>query len=186
VWRALDLSESNGLPIDMVIALKFPAYLVPHERKVVWLIHQHRLKAPFKSFVFFDVLAIFIERSRANAMQFAAREHGLQQVAGVHRAFGLPRSDDRVQLVDKQNDVAFGRLDFLQYRLQASDRHGSRSVPQVLSGAFAKKTGRGCYSCARSSSGARYRGAAPIDCAGKACCRVPAKPSKSFGFAFEG
>ena len=28
VWRALDLSESNGLPIDMVIALKFPAYLV--------------------------------------------------------------------------------------------------------------------------------------------------------------
>jgi glycosyltransferase involved in cell wall biosynthesis len=42
VWRSLDLSESNGLPIDMVIALKFPAYLVTHERKVVWLIHQHR------------------------------------------------------------------------------------------------------------------------------------------------
>jgi glycosyltransferase involved in cell wall biosynthesis len=42
VWRALDLSESNGETIDMVIALKFPAYLVPHERKVVWLIHQHR------------------------------------------------------------------------------------------------------------------------------------------------
>ena len=42
VWRALDLSESNGEPIDMLIALKFPAYLVLHERKVVWLIHQHR------------------------------------------------------------------------------------------------------------------------------------------------
>ena len=42
VWRALDLSESNGLHIDAVIPLKFPAYLVPHERKVVWLIHQHR------------------------------------------------------------------------------------------------------------------------------------------------
>ena len=42
VWRSLDLSESNGLEIDMVIALKFPAYLVKHERKVVWLIHQHR------------------------------------------------------------------------------------------------------------------------------------------------
>jgi glycosyltransferase involved in cell wall biosynthesis len=42
VWRSLDLSESNGLKIDMVIALKFPAYLVPHERKIVWLIHQHR------------------------------------------------------------------------------------------------------------------------------------------------
>ncbi len=42
VWRSLDLSESNGLPIDAVIPLKFPAYLVKHERKIVWLIHQHR------------------------------------------------------------------------------------------------------------------------------------------------
>jgi glycosyltransferase involved in cell wall biosynthesis len=42
VWRSLDLAESNGLRIDAVIALKFPAYLVPHERKIVWLIHQHR------------------------------------------------------------------------------------------------------------------------------------------------
>jgi len=42
VWRSIDMTESNGLPIDMVIALKFPAYLVKHERKVVWLIHQHR------------------------------------------------------------------------------------------------------------------------------------------------
>jgi glycosyltransferase involved in cell wall biosynthesis len=42
MWRSVDLSESNGIPIDMVIALRFPAYLVRHERKVVWLIHQHR------------------------------------------------------------------------------------------------------------------------------------------------
>ncbi|MGH2663070.1 MAG: glycosyltransferase family 4 protein [Actinomycetota bacterium] len=42
LWRSLDLSEANGMPIDMVIALKFPAYLVRHPRKVVWLIHQHR------------------------------------------------------------------------------------------------------------------------------------------------
>ena len=42
VWRSVDLSESNGLKIDAVIALKFPAYLVQHERKIVWLIHQHR------------------------------------------------------------------------------------------------------------------------------------------------
>jgi glycosyltransferase involved in cell wall biosynthesis len=28
--------------VDAVIALKFPAYLAQHERKIVWLIHQHR------------------------------------------------------------------------------------------------------------------------------------------------
>ena len=42
VWRSFDITESNGLKVDAVIALKFPAYLAPHERKIVWLIHQHR------------------------------------------------------------------------------------------------------------------------------------------------
>ncbi len=42
LWRSLDLSEANGEVIDAVIALRFPAYLVRHERKIVWLIHQHR------------------------------------------------------------------------------------------------------------------------------------------------
>jgi glycosyltransferase involved in cell wall biosynthesis len=39
--RLLDLSASAGAPIDRVIALKFPAYLIPHPRKVLWLLHQH-------------------------------------------------------------------------------------------------------------------------------------------------
>jgi glycosyltransferase involved in cell wall biosynthesis len=42
VWRSFDITESNGLKVDAVIGLKFPAYLVEHERKIVWLIHQHR------------------------------------------------------------------------------------------------------------------------------------------------
>src|SRR6267142_6987897 len=41
-WRLLDLSEANGKPIDLVIGMKFPAYLVAHERKVLWILHQHR------------------------------------------------------------------------------------------------------------------------------------------------
>lgn len=41
-WRLIDLSESNGQPIDLVIASKFPSYFVRHPNKVVWLIHQHR------------------------------------------------------------------------------------------------------------------------------------------------
>lgn len=41
-WRLLDLSESNGLPIDRVIASKFPTYFVRHPHKVAWLIHQYR------------------------------------------------------------------------------------------------------------------------------------------------
>ncbi len=41
-WRLLDLSEANGKPVDLVIGMKFPAYLVAHDRKVLWIMHQHR------------------------------------------------------------------------------------------------------------------------------------------------
>lgn len=41
-WRLLELSESNGQTIDLVIASKFPTYFVRHPRKVAWLIHQYR------------------------------------------------------------------------------------------------------------------------------------------------
>jgi len=41
-WRMVDLSETNGDPIDLVIATKFPTYFVRHPRKVTWLFHQYR------------------------------------------------------------------------------------------------------------------------------------------------
>jgi glycosyltransferase involved in cell wall biosynthesis len=41
-WRLLDLSESNGAPIDLIIATKFPSYFARHPNKVAWLVHQHR------------------------------------------------------------------------------------------------------------------------------------------------
>src|SRR3954463_5098928 len=41
-WRLLDLSSSNGQPIDLLIATRFPTYFARHRRKVAWVIHQHR------------------------------------------------------------------------------------------------------------------------------------------------
>ena len=40
--RMVDLTEVNGEKIDKVIAMKFPAYYVKHDNKVLWLLHQHR------------------------------------------------------------------------------------------------------------------------------------------------
>ena len=40
-------------------------------------------------------------------MQLAARQRGLEHVAGVHRALGLAGADHGVQLVDEQDDLAF-------------------------------------------------------------------------------
>jgi glycosyltransferase involved in cell wall biosynthesis len=54
-WKTLDLTESNGKKIDMVIATKFPSYFIQHPRKVLWLIHQYRqmydlLDSPYSGF----------------------------------------------------------------------------------------------------------------------------------------
>lgn len=41
-WRLVDLTSSLGKRIDLVIATRFPSYVVKHPNKVVWLIHQMR------------------------------------------------------------------------------------------------------------------------------------------------
>jgi glycosyltransferase involved in cell wall biosynthesis len=40
--RLFDVTESAGTRIDRVIGLRFPAYLVPHPNKLMWLLHQYR------------------------------------------------------------------------------------------------------------------------------------------------
>ncbi len=42
IWRALDLTAFAGRKVDLVIATKFPSYMVKHPCKVLWLVHQHR------------------------------------------------------------------------------------------------------------------------------------------------
>lgn len=41
-WRMLDVEAVEGRQVDLVIATRFPSYLVRHPNKVVWLIHQLR------------------------------------------------------------------------------------------------------------------------------------------------
>jgi glycosyltransferase involved in cell wall biosynthesis len=41
-WRMLDVEEVDGRKVDLVIATKFPSYVIRHPNKVVWLVHQFR------------------------------------------------------------------------------------------------------------------------------------------------
>ena len=63
---------------------------------------EDRLEAALERGVLLDVLAVLVERGRADAAQLAAGEHRLDDVAGVHRALGRARADDRVELVDEE------------------------------------------------------------------------------------
>ena len=40
--RLLDLTQSAGDDVDMLIGLKFPAYYIKHPNKVLWVLHQFR------------------------------------------------------------------------------------------------------------------------------------------------
>ena len=68
---------------------------------------QHLLEAPLQRRVLLDVLAVLVERGRADHPQLAAGEHRLEHVARVHRGLaGRAGTDDGVQLVDERDDLA--------------------------------------------------------------------------------
>src|SRR5215813_10386897 len=41
-WRLLDLTRTSGVPVDLLVATRFPSYVARHPNKVVWLFHQFR------------------------------------------------------------------------------------------------------------------------------------------------
>ena len=76
------------------------------------------LEAPLERGVLLEVLAVLVERGRADGLELTAGEHRLEDAGGVDRALGGTRTDERVQLVDEQDDVAAG-ADLLQDLLEA-------------------------------------------------------------------
>ena len=83
------------------------------------LAHHNGLETTGERRVLLDVLAVFVERGRADRMQIAAGERRLENVAGVHGALGGTRAHDGVELIDEQDDLALGFLHFFEYGLQA-------------------------------------------------------------------
>jgi glycosyltransferase involved in cell wall biosynthesis len=65
-WRLLDLSETNGEKIDLVVATKFPTYAARHPNKVLWLVHQHRLA--------YDLAGTEFDDPHLSALDKAVRE----------------------------------------------------------------------------------------------------------------
>ncbi|HEX2030479.1 MAG TPA: glycosyltransferase family 4 protein [Actinomycetota bacterium] len=101
LWRSLDVSEANGQPIDMAIALKFPAYLVRHERKVVWLIHQHRAAYELWDHPVYGDLAMHEDGAAVRELIWKADRVGLKEAkriytnsanvgARLERSLGIP------------------------------------------------------------------------------------------------
>ena len=78
----------------------------------------HRLEPALECGVLLDVLAVLVEGGGTDGLQLTAGQLGLEDRGGVDRALGGTRTDERVQLVDEQDDVAAG-VDLLEDLLQA-------------------------------------------------------------------
>src|SRR6478736_5400330 len=81
------------------------------------LLHLDRLEAPLEGRVLLDVLAVLVERRRTDRLQLTTGEHRLENRRRVDGALGGTRTDERVDLVDEDDDVAAG-ADLLEDLLQ--------------------------------------------------------------------
>src|SRR5215210_1510165 len=84
----------------------------------VGLADEDRLEAALQSRVLLDVLAVLVEGGSADGAQLPAREHRLEQVRRIDRALRRAGSDDRVELVHEEDDLALRRLDLLEHGLE--------------------------------------------------------------------
>ncbi|KOT22176.1 hypothetical protein DM52_2199 [Burkholderia mallei] len=107
---------------DLDAVMQFVLLLQPAQdrdrRLDARLVDEHLLEAALERGILLDVLAVFVERRRADAVQLAARQRGLEHVARVHRAFGLARTDHRMDLVDEDDRAALVLRDVVEHRLQ--------------------------------------------------------------------
>ena len=83
------------------------------------LTNEDDLETSFQGRIFLNVLAVLVQRGRANCAQFAASKRRLKHVGSVHRTLGRAGANQRMQLVDEQNDLSRRIFDFFQHGLQA-------------------------------------------------------------------
>ena len=82
-------------------------------------IHDNRLETAFQSSIFLDVLAVFINRRRTDALEFATGKRRLENVGSIQAAFGTARPHNRMQFVDEKNHRVADALEFHNQPLHA-------------------------------------------------------------------
>src|SRR5215218_2422530 len=70
------------------------------------LAHLDGLEAPLQGLVLLHVLAVFVYRRRADYLDLTARQRRLENGGGIYGTLGGPCSDQIVDLIDEQDDVA--------------------------------------------------------------------------------
>lgn len=79
--------------VDRVIALKFPAYLIPHDNQVIWLLHQFR-----QAYDLFDAGQSHIQRNRqGEAIRAAIRAADEDAFCLARAVYAIPNAAKRLE-----------------------------------------------------------------------------------------
>ena len=71
--------------------------------------HQHLLETTFQSTVLLYILAILVQRRSPNTLNFSASQRRFQHIGRIQIAPGTSGPDNRVNLINKQNDISILR-----------------------------------------------------------------------------
>ncbi len=77
-----------------------------------------RLEATLECSVLLEVLAVLVERGGTDGLELTTSQHRLEDAGGVDGTLGRAGTDEGVDLVDEEDDVAAG-LDLLEHLLEA-------------------------------------------------------------------
>ena len=83
------------------------------------LAHQHFLETTFQRGIFFNILAVFVQRGRTDAVQFAARQGRFQHIARVHSAVCFTCAHQCMNFVNKNQCIAIVLCQIVQHGFQA-------------------------------------------------------------------
>src|SRR5450759_313653 len=81
------------------------------------LVNVNRLEPALKCGVLLDVLAVLVERRRADALDLSTSQGRLEDVGRVDGTFRGAGADERVELVDEEHDLAT-RADLIEDLLE--------------------------------------------------------------------
>src|SRR5436190_15483743 len=84
-----------------------------HHGLVSRLLDCDHVEAAGQCAVFFDLFAIFVEGGRTDTAQFSASQCGLEDIGSIHATFVPTGTDQAVQFVEEENDLAFFRSYFI-------------------------------------------------------------------------
>ena len=80
--------------------------------------YHNRLETTFQSRILFNILTVFIQCGRADTMKLTTGQHRLEHITGIKGSVCLACTDNRMQLINKQDDLTITVLHILKHSFQ--------------------------------------------------------------------